>query len=182
MITNGEELSKKINNMKDNVLDLASGEDLSIGIMNLISLEEHFFFSYGKTKDQKFLDMLNDVRKMRAELLKEIVKDPTGEVWCISKHLLAASMRIMEVATKKLKSNETTLAKDLFDKSYNLYSLFWALNLKIIDVKDVKSGIPEADVSVPIGESKEKIINHPSASIFSKIGNIVKNLVDCCKE
>jgi len=80
MITNGEELAKKINEMKDNTLDLASGEDLSIGIMNLISLEEHFFFSYGKTKDQKFLDMLNDVRKMRAELLKEIVKDPEGEV------------------------------------------------------------------------------------------------------
>jgi hypothetical protein len=80
MITNGEELAKKINEMKDNTLDLASGEDLSIGIMNLISLEEHFFFSYGKTKDHKFLDMLNDVRKMRAELLKEIVKDPEGEV------------------------------------------------------------------------------------------------------
>lgn len=182
MITNGEELSKKINDMKDNVLDLASGEDLSIGIMNLISLEEHFFFSYGKTKDQKFLDMLNDVRKMRAELLKEIVKDPEGEVWCISKHLLAASMRIMEVATKKLKSNENELAKDLFDKSYNLYSLFWALNLKIIDVKDVKSGIPEADSSVPTGEPKEKVVNNPSTSIFSKIGSVVKNLVDCCKE
>jgi hypothetical protein len=80
MITNGEELAKKINEMKDNTLDLASGEDLSIGIMNLISLEEHFFFSYGKTKDSKFLDMLNDVRKMRAELLKEIIKDPEGEV------------------------------------------------------------------------------------------------------
>jgi hypothetical protein len=81
MITNGEELVKKINEMKDtNKLDLSSGEDLSIGIMNLISLEEHFFFSYGKTKDQKFLDMLNDIRKMRAELLKEIIKDPEGEV------------------------------------------------------------------------------------------------------
>ena len=182
MITNGEELAKKINEMKDNTLDLASGEDLSIGIMNLISLEEHFFFSYGKTKDSKFLDMLNDVRKMRAELLKEIIKDPEGEVWCISKHLLAASMRIMEVATKKLKSNETELAKSLFDKSYNLYSLFWALNLKIIDVKDVKSGIPETDVNVPTGEPKEKVINHPNTSIFSKIGNVVKNLVDCCKE
>lgn len=125
MINNGEELVKKINEMKDtNKLDLASGEDLSIGIMNLISLEEHFFFSYGKTQDKKFLDMLNDVRKMRAELMKDIVKDPQGEIWCISKHLLAASMRIMEVATKKLKSNETEVAHDLFDKSYNLYSLF----------------------------------------------------------
>ncbi|HRZ29923.1 MAG TPA: hypothetical protein P5052_04270 [Candidatus Paceibacterota bacterium] len=81
MIKNGEELAKKINDLKaDNKLDLASGEDLSIGIMNLVSLEEHFFFSYGKTKDPKFLELLNDVRKMRAELLKEIVKDPKGEI------------------------------------------------------------------------------------------------------
>jgi hypothetical protein len=35
---------------------------------------------------------------------------------------------------------------------------------------------------VATGESKEKVINHPSTSIFSKLGNIVKNLVDCCKE
>jgi len=81
MINNGEELVKKIKEMKDtNKLDLASGEDLSIGIMNLISLEEHFFFSYGKTQDKKFLDMLNDVRKMRTELMKDIVKDPQGEI------------------------------------------------------------------------------------------------------
>ncbi len=183
MIKNGEELAKKINDLKaDNKLDLASGEDLSIGIMNLVSLEEHFFFSYGKTKDPKFLELLNDVRKMRAELLKEIVKDPKGEIWCISKHLLAASMRIMEVATKKLQQNENELAKNLFDKSYDLYSLFWALNLKLIDIKDVESGIPGAEVTLPTGEDKEKIVNNPGTSLFSKLGSIVKNLVDCCKE
>gem|GEM_PF-6779514 len=33
-------------------------------------------------------------------------------------------MRIMEVATKKLQQNENELAKNLFDKSYDLYSLF----------------------------------------------------------
>jgi hypothetical protein len=33
-------------------------------------------------------------------------------------------MRIMEVATKKLKNNESEVAKNLFDKSYDLYSLF----------------------------------------------------------
>ena len=30
---------------KANPLDLSSDQDLSIGLMNLISLEEHFFFS-----------------------------------------------------------------------------------------------------------------------------------------
>ena len=78
-------------------LDLSSDEDLSIGIMNLISMEEHFFFTYNKTKDAKYLDLLNEIREMRKSALKRIIKDYEGEVWCISKHLLAASMRFMEV-------------------------------------------------------------------------------------
>src|SRR4030042_6251968 len=104
----------KIQNLLDKVeevtkqkeLDLSSGEDLSIGIMNLISIEEHLFFTFNKTADSKYLDLLDEVRKMRTELLKEIIKDYEGEVWCISKHLLAASMRIMEVGTKELKKEK----------------------------------------------------------------------------
>lgn len=178
-IKNSEELVKKINALKDdNKLDLSSGEDLSIAIMNLISIEEHCFFSYGKTKNDHFLDMLNDARKMRTELLKQIIDNPEGEIWCISKHILAASMRIMEVATKKLKRGEDTLARDLFKKSYDLYSLFWGINLKMIDIKDVKSGIPE-DVVVPSSEEEKHITG---GSIFAKLGDIVKKVLDCCKE
>ena len=87
-------------------LDLSSGEDLSVGIMNLISIEEHLFFTFNKTNDSKYIELLNEVRKMRTDLLKEIIKDYEGEVWCISKHLLAASMRIMEVGTKELKKGD----------------------------------------------------------------------------
>ena len=42
---------EKIKKMeKGEKLDLSSDEDLSIGIMNLISIEEDFFFTYQKTK------------------------------------------------------------------------------------------------------------------------------------
>ncbi|MFA5230724.1 MAG: hypothetical protein WC422_05230 [Candidatus Paceibacterota bacterium] len=81
MIKNSEELAKKINDLKsDNKYDLAQGEDLSIAIMNLISLEEHFFFTYQKTKEDKYLEMLNEMRLMRTDLMKDIVKNPGGEV------------------------------------------------------------------------------------------------------
>ncbi len=41
---------KKIKNLLDKKdLDLSSGEDLSVGIMNLISIEEHLFFTAQKT-------------------------------------------------------------------------------------------------------------------------------------
>src|SRR4030042_2252734 len=153
-------------------LDLSSGEDLSIGIMNLISIEEHLFYTSQKTKDKKYIDLLDEVRKMRTELLKEIIKDYKGEVWCISKHLLAASMRVMEVGTKELKKGNKDKAWDLFDKSYKLYSLFWGLNLEVVGTKDVKQD-NEEEVKFVDEKSKEK----GSSSVFSKLGSLVQKAV-----
>ena len=126
-----EEFIKKVQENKDNQLDLSSDEDLSIAIMNLISIEEHFFFTGNKTGKPEYFDLLSTAREMRKELLKRIVKDPEGEVWCISKHLLASSMRLMEVGTKALTRNNKKDAEDLFKKSYQLYSLFWGFKFKI---------------------------------------------------
>lgn len=158
-------------------LDLSSGEDLSIGVMNLISIEEHLFYTSQKTKDKKYLELLNEVRKMRTELLKDIIKDYEGEVWCISKHLLAASMRIMEVGTKELKKGDKEKAWDLFDKSYKLYTLFWGLNLNVIKMPNSKLQITnEASYIDEKGSKKD------SESVFSKLGALVQKAVDCCRE
>jgi len=48
------EILNKMQELKkgNNPLDLSTKEDLAIGIMNLISLEEHFFFTYNKTQDK----------------------------------------------------------------------------------------------------------------------------------
>lgn len=161
---------------KQKDLDLSSGEDLSIGIMNLISIEEHLFYTSQKTKDPKYLDLLNEVRAMRTTLLKEIIKDYEGENWCISKHLLAASMRIMEVGTKELKKGNKEKAWDLFEKSYKLYSLFWGINLKIVGLEDVKRNDTEVTLLTEKSEKKS------SVSIFDKLGAVVQKVIDCCKE
>ena len=161
---------KKVTAQKE--LDLSSGEDLSIGIMNLISIEEHLFYTSQKTGDKKYLDLINEIRSMRTELMKEIIKDYEGEVWCISKHLLAASMRLMEVGTKELKKGNKEKAWGLFDKSYKLYSLFWGLNLGVVETKDLPA---EASIKQN-GESKIQY------SVFSKLGALVQKAVDCCKE
>jgi len=164
---------------KGEKLDLSSDEDLSIGIMNLISMEEHFFFTYNKTGDEKYLDLLNEVREVRKSLLKKIIKEYEGEVWCISKHLLAASMRLMEVGTKYLTKGDKKNAADLFKKSYHLYSLFWGLNLGVVGVSDVKKS-DEERIDFLTDEEKPKV--KKSASIFEKLGELVKKAVDCCKE
>lgn len=161
---------------KQKDLDLSSGEDLSIAIMNLISIEEHLFFTSQKTGKPEYLDLLNEVRLMRTDLLKKIIKDYEGEVWCISKHLLAAAMRVMEVGTKELKKGNKKEAWELFSKSYKLYSLFWGINLKIVSLQDVKRNDTEVALLTEKSEKKS------SVSIFDKLGAVVQKAIDCCKE
>lgn len=179
-IQNYKNLLDKVEEVtKQKELDLSSGEDLSIGIMNLISIEEHLFYTSQKTKDKKYLDILDEVRLMRTDLLKEIIKDYEGEVWCISKHLLSASMRLMEVGTKELKKHDKEKAWDLFSKSYKLYSLFWGLNLGVV-------GTP-LNSKLQMTNDKLKLQNDANsktktASVFDKLGSLVQKAIDCCKE
>lgn len=193
------EMVKKIDESKKvNPLDLSSDQDLSIALMNLISLEEHFFFSGAKTKKTGFYDLINTVRDMRKELMERIVKkssNENGEVWCISKHLLAASMRLMEVGTKALSAGNTKDAYNLFNKSYELYSLFWGINMDLIDLEGVKrtepdfyQGAIEACQIKSSSKSKkaaEKEVAEDmikSKSTVRRLGEWVKNAVNCCIE
>jgi len=157
-----EELVKKIDEAKKSgSFDLSTEEDLAIAIMNLISLEEHFFFTNARTNKPEYLNLLNEVREMRKELLAKLIDKHEGETWCVSKHLLAASMRLIEVGTKLQSDNRKDEAKKFFDYSYKLFSLFWGLRLKLINVLDIK------------GMSKD--------SPWS-LEDIVSKLVDCCDE
>jgi len=169
-----KELMNKVKSAeKGEKLDLSSGEDLSIAIMNLISIEEHLFFSGGKTGETKYYDLLSEVRKMRVDLMKSMIKEYEGEVWCVSKHLLAASMRVMEVGTKMQTKGEKDKAHELFQKSYELYTMMWALNLGMAGSKDMK----KIDLS-----DKEKPIVTDEKSMFGKIGSMVGKMLDCCRE
>jgi len=172
-IKNLDEFIQKIDKMKkQDKMDLSSDEDLSIAIMNLVSIEEHFFFTAQKTNQSKYFDLLQEVRAMRGELLKKIVKDPEGEVWCISKHLLAASMRLMEVGTKQNKLGEKEEAYDFFNKAYDLYSLFWGLNMKLIDMENIKK-IDDDALNKNDAEKK---------GFIGKLGGLVKKALNCCIE
>ena len=98
---------EKVDSMKKvNPKDLSSDQDLSIAVMNLISIEEHLVFSGAKTGKTSFYDLIEEIREMRKNLMQKMIKEYEGEVWCISKHLLASSMRLMEVGTKPLATTE----------------------------------------------------------------------------
>jgi hypothetical protein len=157
---------------KQEKMDLSSDQDLTIAIMNLVSIEEHFFFTGAKLGKPEYYDMIKDVREMRKELLKKIIKEYEGEVWCISKHLLAASYRLMEVGTKQLGMDKKEEAYDLFGKAYNLYSLFWGLNMKLLNVGDIKKIDDNA-----LNKQDEK-----KKGFMGKLGTLVKKAIDCCIE
>lgn len=170
-----EEFVAQVDSMKkQDKQDLSSDQDLSIAIMNLVSIEEHFFFTGAKTGKNEYYDLIDTVREMRKELLKRIIKDYEGEVWCISKHLLAASYRLMEVGTKQLSRGNKNDAYNMFDKSYELYSLFWGLNMKMISLGDVKS-IDEGQLHKEDKDPKKE-------GLTAKLGDMVRRAINCCIE
>lgn len=189
-----EEMIAKLDaEKKANPLDLSSDQDLSIALMNLVSLEEHFFFSGAKTGKVGFYDLINTVRTMRKELMEKIVKKSgpeDGEVWCISKHLLAASMRIYEVGTKAIGAGKKKEAYEMFQRAYDLYSLFWGLNMHLIDLDGVHESVPsfydgatEACGTTKNEKKAEKTtIKSEKVSGVKRLGQWVKNAVNCCIE
>ena len=171
---------------KKDKMDLSSDQDLSLAIMNLISIEEHFFFTGAKTGKNEYYDLINIVREMRKELLKEIIKEYEGEVWCISKHLLAASMRLMEVGTKQLSMGKKDVAYSLFNKAFSLYSLFWGLNMKLINVGDVKKmddkSVEQAVASAGSDKLAEKQSDPQKNGLMAKLKEMVQKAINCCIE
>lgn len=199
IIDNLNEFIEKVdNNKKVNPLDLSSDQDLTIAIMNLISIEEHLFFSGAKTQDKSFYDLIEGIREYRKELLAKIIKSYKGEVWCISKHLLASCMRLSEVATKALHAEKKDEAYELFDKAYNLYCLFWGLNLESIDETETKKLIDIIDKKTIENIDKDeeenknlakdsddpnKVVPEKTKKGFMKsVKDFVTKAVDCCKE
>ena len=177
---------------KVNPKDLSSDQDLTIAIMNLISIEEHLVFSGAKTGKTSFYDLIQDIRELRKNLMQRVIPAYEGEVWCISKHLLASSMRLMEVGTKQQSLGHKDEAYKLFNQAYDLYCLFWGLNMKMLDVEDVKwvednmediKKISAQLEKVEAPKVKEKVAEAPKqGGALAKMKAFVRKAVDCCIE
>ena len=191
-IENVKEFVERIDSSKKvNPKDLSSDQDLTIAIMNLISIEEHLVFSGAKTGKNSFYDLIEEIRDKRKALMQKIIPSYEGEVWCISKHLLASSMRLMEVGTKQQSLGHKETAYDLFNQAYDLYCLFWGLNMNMLNTADVKwvkdsvedvkqltSKVNEAMQTAPINETVSK---QPTGAL-AKMKAFVRKAVDCCIE
>ena len=156
-----EEFLSKIAALKQKSgVDLSTAEDLSLAVMNLISLEEHFFFTGVKVGNDAYFDTSQEVRDMRKELLSKLMPQHEGETWCISKHLLSTTMRLVEVGNKLQSEGKKPEAKQMFEKAYRVYSIFWALKLELISGSTIKN----------------------TAAGSATLEDLVSKLADCCDE
>lgn len=191
---NVKEFVERIDSAKKvNPKDLSSDQDLTIAIMNLISIEEHLVFSGAKTGKSSFYDLIEEVRETRKTLMQKIIPSYEGEVWCISKHLLATSMRLMEVGTKQQSLGNKEQAYDLFNKAYDMYCLFWGLNMNMLQVDDVKwiedSVEDVKKITTKINDAVENKITEVATKTeaqpvgaLAKMKAFVRKAVDCCIE
>lgn len=182
---------------KVNPKDLSSDQDLSIAIMNLISIEEHLVFSGAKTGKTSYYDLIKDIRETRKNLLQKIIPSYEGEVWCMSKHLLATSMRLMEVGTKQQTLGHDEEAYKMFNTAYDMYCLFWGLNMGMMETKELKWIEPDLEevkkITAKAAEFSKEEIKEPAekavepaetepSSALAKMKKFVRKAVDCCIE
>ena len=136
--------------------------------------------------------MIEEVRETRKQLMQKIIPSYEGEVWCISKHLLASSMRLMEVGTKQQSLGHKDESYKLFNQAYELYCLFWGLNMNMLNVDDVK-WIEDSSESLKKITSKlessaaavvdaKKTEGDKPQGRLAKMKAFVRKAVDCCIE
>jgi hypothetical protein len=169
-IKTSKELIEKINKFKEKAADLSADEDLALAVMNLISMEEHLYFTAEKTSKDEYFNLLNQVREIRKKMMERLVGKPEGELWCFIKHTLSATMRLIEVGTKLQNQNKKDEAKEVFDLAYELFNIFWGIKLNMIKVENFKKE-----------ESEYKEIIEESKGGFS-LKNLIEKVIDCCKE
>lgn len=175
---NFKNLVEKIEEIKKGkTYDLSLEEDLSIAVMNLISLEEHFFFTGVKTDKPEYFQLLDETRAIRTELLAKMIDRHEGETWCVSKHLLATTMRLIEVGTKYYSNGKKTEARAVFANASKVYSLFWGLRLKLVSTAGIKK-IDDDQINKKDGGADQPL----SAQAGWETEDILKKLVNCCKE
>jgi hypothetical protein len=200
-----KELIEKINELKEKVVDLSADEDLALAVMNLISMEEHLYFTAEKTGKNEYFDLLNQVREIRKKMMERLIGKPEGELWCFIKHTLSATMRLIEVGTKLQNQNKKDEAKEVFDLAYELFNIFWGIKLNIIPtdqlgLKTDKFGFGTDQYGFRTDQYGDKInknshisVSDPHKSVGPQesvpnqrksawLKNLIEKIIDCCTE
>ena len=120
-----QQIENADNAKKTNRLDLSSDQDLTIGLMNLLFIED-----YISNPESNLSQMVVAVRE---KLMDRIVKK-SDKNRQISEQLLLESMQLIDDGNR----HSGVSAYQKYDAAYEKYSLFWGVNMGLIDKKEVK--------------------------------------------
>lgn len=107
-----KDMAKKVN-----PLDLSSDQDLTIGLVNLVAVEQC-------APDTEIADLVRDIRY---ELMMAMLqKSPAGtDVYEKAEQLLADVAAKIDDGDKKMDSGDKNQAYSAYDAAYEAYVMFW---------------------------------------------------------
>ena len=110
--------------------------------------------------------------------MTKLLTNPQAEEWCISKHLLSASMRFMECGNKAAGKSDSD---EYYDSAYILFTQFFHLNNLSIINEDSKESEKKSTLNSANGlVTQYSTLN---TNIFiSKAKQIFSKIVNCCIE
>lgn len=102
---------------KVNPLDLSSDQDLTIGLMNLLAIED-------LAPDSQIAQMVRDIR---VDLMRPIVDKAAldGDVWQVLEQMLVSVMSLIKTGDAAQQKGDVRAAYDAYDRAYEGYALFW---------------------------------------------------------
>lgn len=155
---------------KDRTGDVNSLEDRLWALANTVSIEEHAVSSYLRTRDERFLEAaykFRDIRRTHMQrILGEGIAEHPAEIWCMTKHSLAAAMRYTEAASRYSKEDPEYCRKCLDDAHICVELLLGLIGIAQDSpeqelYKDVPRNTKEQVSEKPVAAETEDIKEHP---------------------
>lgn len=118
-----------INKMEDKLIkhDIGLTDEIFELCKNLVSVESHSFGSYVSSQNEKWLNISKKARELRTKYLSLITQNE-NQSWCISKHITECCMRLQEIYTRFLSTNQLEEAQVVAEDYMEMYAIFIEIN------------------------------------------------------
>lgn len=125
-------MSKKNLEKKITASDLGFIDDAITILIDLVHIEIHAWKSWNETKNKDWLDINNQARTERTELLTKICNkdllNSDGELWCFNKHSLRVIGGYIELGNRELTSGNREIGIEYFEKASRWLGVFLIKN------------------------------------------------------